>query len=31
VCVPSLRYKVIAAVLRVLPASVTARHGATGR
>ncbi|HET8926941.1 MAG TPA: SDR family oxidoreductase [Microbacterium sp.] len=31
VCVPSLRYKIIALVLRVLPASVTARLGATGR
>lgn len=31
VCVPSLRYKLIAALMRVLPASVTAHLGATGR
>ncbi|MDQ2697496.1 MAG: SDR family NAD(P)-dependent oxidoreductase [Actinomycetota bacterium] len=31
VCVPTLRYKLIAAVVRVLPASVSARLGDTGR
>ncbi len=31
VCVPSLRYKLIAAVVRVLPASISARLGNTGR